>query len=305
MSLPGVQFEELVEQILRILTAAQPGIQVERDVHLEGPEGTRQIDVLVRSTVGPFALTTIIECKDFIRKIDVTKVDALHSLIQDVRASKGVIVSRKGFSGTAIQKARRLGISLLRADRLDVLRDLQSDIPIHVKRLEPQSISVRGTVHLDAGATIANDAFLRLNDADLRKLFRDELLSDKETINRAGGEHQWTPKTLESPLFFRDVDGLPHSFESFSLGYVLGETHFFGYLSDMSQTLFIRNEIEKSNTVLFPAELILNDQARYFAPFSRAEDMPVEPQLSVTVLAMPNESQFGPASLSFQLIQPG
>ena len=219
--------------------------------------------------------------------------------MQDVNASKGVLVSRKGFSRTAIQKARRLGISLLRADQLDVLRDLQSDVPIFVRRLEPNKFSFNGMVNFKQDTTVSKEAMLSLNDSDLRKVFRDELLADKETVNRTEGQYEWIPKTLAPPFFFRDETGEPHTFTTFALNYRLRETHLFGYMSDLKQALFIRDGIEKSNTVLLPAESILNDQSGRFAPFETREELPVEPQLSFSVPAIPEMRE---SDVTFQLI---
>lgn len=73
----GGEFEELIEHVLRVLTAGEPDVTVERDVKLLGADGPRQIDVVIRSAVGPFPLTTIVECKDYGRKVDVTRRLAL------------------------------------------------------------------------------------------------------------------------------------------------------------------------------------------------------------------------------------
>ncbi len=102
---PGDEFERLAERIFKIMTAG-PGVTVERDVQMPGADGPRQVDVLVRSSVGPIELTTIIECRDSKRKLNLTSVDGFHSKMQDALASKRVLVSRKGFSSKATQKAK-------------------------------------------------------------------------------------------------------------------------------------------------------------------------------------------------------
>ncbi len=111
----GKQYESLVEEIYTILTTGDKHASVERNVLLDGPDGPREIDVLLRSRIAEMPLLTIVECRDHKRRLDVTAIDAFQSKIADVRANKGVIVAREGFTGTAIKKARRLGITLCTA----------------------------------------------------------------------------------------------------------------------------------------------------------------------------------------------
>jgi hypothetical protein len=70
---------------------------------------------LIRTQVSSLSILTIVECKDVNKNLDVQYVDALHSKMQDVNANKAVLVARKGFSKTAIQKAKRVGITLCTA----------------------------------------------------------------------------------------------------------------------------------------------------------------------------------------------
>jgi hypothetical protein len=70
----GQPYEDLVELIFRAIIDKRNS-SVERNVMLDGADGPRQIDVLVRSSVGPIDLVTIIECKDYKKIIDVTTID--------------------------------------------------------------------------------------------------------------------------------------------------------------------------------------------------------------------------------------
>src|SRR5690606_23782735 len=92
---------------------------VEHNVKLNGSDGTRQIDVLVSSESVGIKFLTIIECRDFKNKLSISSIDGFHSKLVDVKANKGIIISRKGFSSKAISKAKRLGISLCTADETE------------------------------------------------------------------------------------------------------------------------------------------------------------------------------------------
>ena len=111
----GSQFEILLQEIYSVLVSNEQFTQVERNVQLPGLDGPRQIDVLITSQVAGMPLKTVVECRDHNRILDVTAIDAFQSKLVDVSANKGVLVSRKGFSGTAKKKAKRVGITLCTA----------------------------------------------------------------------------------------------------------------------------------------------------------------------------------------------
>ena len=133
----GKEYEYFVESIYQALTKDERFTTVERDVNLEGKDGPRQVDVLLRSEVANINLLTVIECRDYNKRLSVVHVDGLHSKLQDVNASKGVLVSRKGFSSTAKQKAARVGITLCLAyDASSVVKAVKIVVPIKVRHVK-------------------------------------------------------------------------------------------------------------------------------------------------------------------------
>jgi Restriction endonuclease len=86
-----------------------------------GPDGRRELDVLVEQTISGRALRGIVECKDFnpakTGPVGVGYVDALESKRRDVGADFSMICSNAGFTADAIRKARRVGIGLIGAAR--------------------------------------------------------------------------------------------------------------------------------------------------------------------------------------------
>jgi hypothetical protein len=71
MTKTGKQFEVLTKEIFELLSREERYTSVEHDVKLKSPDGERQIDVLIRSKVGSLDLTTIVECKDHNRILNV------------------------------------------------------------------------------------------------------------------------------------------------------------------------------------------------------------------------------------------
>ena len=66
----------------------------------------RQIDVVIRGRVHQYPILIVVECKDVARPVDVSTIDAFVSVIRDVRANKGVLISTSGFTPAAIELAR-------------------------------------------------------------------------------------------------------------------------------------------------------------------------------------------------------
>jgi hypothetical protein len=173
----GIAFEKLLEEIYTALTANDELASVERNVHLEGLDGPRQIDVLIRSKVAGMSLKTIVECRDHNKRLDVTAVDSFQSKLVDVGANKGVLVARKGFSGTAIQKAKRVGITLCTASNAkEILLSLGIQIPVVVTEFSAQLSNCSGKLKLDQPARFHASAIFTINDKFLPAVLRDEVL---------------------------------------------------------------------------------------------------------------------------------
>ncbi len=190
----GKEFEELLREIYSALTANDCYSTVEKNIQLPGADGPRQIDVLIRSEVAGMPLMTVIECRDFNKKLDVTAVDAFQSKLVDVGANKGVLVARKGFSGTAIHKAKRVGITLCTASNAhEILLSLGIQLPVVVTEIAAQLSGCHGTLKLDRGDTFETTAIFTVNDKWLPAIFRDEVLRELFKCPLQGGSVEWIP----------------------------------------------------------------------------------------------------------------
>jgi hypothetical protein len=287
----GEDLEDLTEKIFRILTANpfETGlVTVEKNVCLPGADGPRQIDVVVRTMAGPIDLMTIIECKDYRRKVDVTTVDALHSVAQDVKANRAVLVARSGFSRTARQKANRLGIALFRADRMMNVTDEVFQVPVYVHEIRPTEIEIGGHVRLDAGDQVGLADVLTVNDQNLLVLLRKHLVADETFAGAGPGRHEWSPTDLGEPMHIGIAAGETRVVEELSVTYMLAERHFFGYLSDLRQAILLYDEFQETSQVLVEAEMFVVDYARFFAEFSSRDELPLEPVIMANVAMVPD-----------------
>ena len=139
----GKDFEKLVGQIYDLLSQNEANTKVEIDVEIESPDGPRQFDVVITSTIATIEIVTVIEVRDWNKNLSVTHVDGLHSKMRDVNANKAILVARKGFSSGAIRKAKRLNIDLCTAHDLKNIKDFVPKAPVVVHYLKFEFTSIR------------------------------------------------------------------------------------------------------------------------------------------------------------------
>jgi len=114
MAKRGRQYEQVVAAVL---LAFDPHASVTQGKWVVGPDGRRELDVLVEGTADGRPTKGIVECKDFNPKktgpVGIAYVDALDSKRRDLGADFSLICSNAGFTGDAIRKAKRVGIGLI------------------------------------------------------------------------------------------------------------------------------------------------------------------------------------------------
>jgi hypothetical protein len=65
----------------------------------------RQIDILIEDRIAGFDLKVIVDCKYFNKKVDVKEVESFLSFLQDLKASKGVLITNEGYTKAAHNRA--------------------------------------------------------------------------------------------------------------------------------------------------------------------------------------------------------
>ncbi len=109
---PGKYLEELVAWIQQSVHEKALVIPNEKvlDIHTKKK---RQIDISIRLSDGPTHLFVMVEVRDHKKPIDVRYIEEVYSKKQSVNANAASIVSRSGFTKTALEKAKHLGIQTL------------------------------------------------------------------------------------------------------------------------------------------------------------------------------------------------
>ena len=89
------------------LSHLYPRAAIRRDAQLLGrfSRVDRQIDILIEDEIAGFYTRIVVDGKYFARRIDVTHVERFIGLLEDVRATHGLLVTSQGYSKAAIQRA--------------------------------------------------------------------------------------------------------------------------------------------------------------------------------------------------------
>ncbi|NQT27671.1 restriction endonuclease [candidate division KSB1 bacterium] len=93
--------------------------RVTHNAHIKGiySKIDRQIDILIEEYVAGNKIRIIVDGKYFNKKIDVKTVESFTAMLQDINAHKGLLITQKGFSKAAINRAHYDPINI----ELDIL----------------------------------------------------------------------------------------------------------------------------------------------------------------------------------------
>ena len=91
---------------------------------IEGVRGLHSVDVYVEGYIHGIPFKWIIECKAWKSNIPKEKVMALSSIVQDIGADRGFLLSETGFQSGAIRAAYKMNVTL---SSLDDLADITEE----------------------------------------------------------------------------------------------------------------------------------------------------------------------------------
>jgi len=257
----GKRFEKLTKIIFSQLVTNPEYEKVEHNVMLEGKDGPRQIDVLIQSRVAGIEIKTIIECKDYNDKVSVGVIDSLHSVMEDVCANKGVVVSSNGFSSKAISKARRLGISLYTAhEALSEKWKIDTEIPVLVTEISSVNMKANAKFSVPYKTEIQADSFYTINDVNISEAFSNYLknlaLNDASALKKDG--NHYLPESISHPFFIRDSYGNKINIEDFSLTFSTEKRFYFGYLNNQRDVLALKDILNNGIDIIFKPDFLID-----------------------------------------------
>lgn len=107
----GISFEKTVAALQ---TRLSPNSEVQHNAILVDRLGhKRQFDVVIRGTLGGHEVLGVIECKDWSRRVGPQTVESFITKTRDLNANLALIVSKRGFTTKALDKAKDYGIGTL------------------------------------------------------------------------------------------------------------------------------------------------------------------------------------------------
>ncbi|EIE1227809.1 restriction endonuclease [Vibrio vulnificus] len=259
----GLEFELLTERIFKAISGQHDDVSIHRNVSLKGIDGERQIDLLITSKFAGIEFRTIVECKDYNKKIDVKVIDGFHSVMQDVSAHKGVVVSRKGFSSTAIAKAKRLGISLFSAHQANSEKwELDLELPMLLTEARVASIVVNPTIKAKKGTIIKQSAINVINDVDLVASFIKNWNETPDFLDShfiyQNDRVSLKVGSLKPPFYVRDSQGDPVEVTDYELIVDFDKRYYFSYIHDVTDSLLLKCHSGDDSTMILPSEVFSN-----------------------------------------------
>lgn len=93
-------------------------------------EKKRQTDIHAKEEVSGFSIDVVIDCKHFSKNVDVKVVESFLSLVRDVGASKGVIITNQGYTDGAEARAKNdshdVDLRIIEFDKLEQYEGLHA-----------------------------------------------------------------------------------------------------------------------------------------------------------------------------------
>lgn len=103
---------------------------------------SRQIDILIEQRIAGFDLTIVVDCKYFNKNVDITTVESFLSFLRDLKASKGILITNRGYSKAAERRASQDSQDIdLRVINFNDLEEFQNFIAIPYQQADGAIIS--------------------------------------------------------------------------------------------------------------------------------------------------------------------
>jgi hypothetical protein len=138
------------------------GLSAQTDQRIDGARSTHKVDVAVRGYRAAVEFLWIVECKYWNRRVSKSAVATLSSIVQDVGADRGLILSRRGFQPGATALAQKSNITLtslseLQADTADEYVQCQCGLLSKRCQAAVDTINARTIITLATGTMRASD----------------------------------------------------------------------------------------------------------------------------------------------------
>lgn len=102
-----MSWKKYEKDILKYFQETYPDTNILFDQKIKGKYSkvSRQIDILVEGEIAGYQIRIAVDCKYFSKNVDVKHVESFCSMVEDIEAHQGVLITQKGFSKAAINRA--------------------------------------------------------------------------------------------------------------------------------------------------------------------------------------------------------
>ncbi len=102
-----MNWKDYEKEVYQYLAQMYPEAEITYDAKITGlySKKERQVDVLIEDEVAGMPIKIAVDAKYFSRKVDIKCVESFISMIGDIGANQGLLITQKGYSDAAIKRA--------------------------------------------------------------------------------------------------------------------------------------------------------------------------------------------------------
>lgn len=270
----GKEFEDIVKHVYDAITALENGVGVRRNVRMDSHDGPREFDIVLDAFVCGESVVTVIECRDLNQRADVTHIDGFASKIDGVPSiTKGVIITRMGFTKKALAKAKRLGISTYTIDKLSSIPQVGREFPVIIEEISPVGASYSGEFKTTVASSVDTHIEPIINGKPISMYLTESMPSILLLSSTGDSELTWEPKPENGPLYFTLVDGTLMQLINSRVEISVLREYYFGHLHELPNTVeFVNSQTQEVQHFFKPDELCC--YRNIFARYKSVADIP-------------------------------
>jgi hypothetical protein len=200
------------------------GADAETNVRVQGVRTCHDIDIFVKTRFLGENITWIIEAKHWKSKVTKAQVLTLRSIVDDIGADRGFIISLAGFQSGAFEAANNTNVKLKTFDELKV--DTKGLIEAEILKTYYKRLLLLEDRYWSHSKRLRIEYGLRHEVMDFSMQFiGQQLLTTARTAIMAAEERKY-PIQLESFLKEQKGEKIAHNFQQLSMWLNLNLNHF-------------------------------------------------------------------------------
>jgi hypothetical protein len=200
------------------------GADAETNVRVQGVRTCHDIDILVKTRFLGENITWVVEAKYWKSKVTKSQVLALRSIVDDIGADRGFIISVAGFQSGAFEATNNTNVKLKTFDELKI--DTKDLIEAEILKTHYKRLSLLEDRYWSHSKKMRIKYLLRHQLMDLSSQFTgQQLLMKARTAILVAKERNY-PIDLESFLKEQKGEKVAHNFQQLSMWLNLNLNHF-------------------------------------------------------------------------------